>query len=94
MTLRAAGVSRRANSPPERTLRQTGATWLMQRGVPLWEAAGFLGMSVEVLEDNYGHHHPDFKHGAANAIAPKLRPVSVVGTVVELESAREKRQKA
>jgi integrase len=50
------------------TVRHTAATWLMQRGVPLWEAAGFLGMSVEVLQDNYGHHHPDFMQGAANAI--------------------------
>jgi hypothetical protein len=30
----------------------------MQRGVPLWEAAGFPDMSVEALQDNYGHHHP------------------------------------
>lgn len=76
------------------TLRHTAATWLMQRGVPLWEAAGFLGMSVEVLQDNYGHHHPDFMHGAANAITSKSRQVSVVETVVDLESAREKRRKA
>ena len=27
------------------TLRHTAATWLMQRCVPIWEAAGFLGMS-------------------------------------------------
>jgi integrase len=26
------------------TLRHTAATWLMQRGVPIWEAAGFLGI--------------------------------------------------
>ena len=31
------------------TLRHTAATWLVQRGVPLWEAAGFLAMSVETL---------------------------------------------
>jgi integrase len=37
------------------TLRHTAATWLMQRGVDLWQAAGFLGMSVETLERNYGH---------------------------------------
>jgi integrase len=76
------------------TLRHTAATWLMQRGAPLWEAAGFLGMSVEVLQENYGHHHPDFMHGAAKAITSKSRQVSVVETVVDLESAREKRQKA
>jgi integrase len=39
-------------------LRHTRATWLMQAGVPLWEAAGSLGMSVRVLESVYGHHHP------------------------------------
>jgi integrase len=75
------------------TLRHTAATWLMQRGVPVWEAAGFLGMSAEVLLATYGHHHPDFLHGAANAITSKHR-VSVVETVVDLEGAREKRQKA
>jgi hypothetical protein len=39
----------------------------MQRGVPIWEAAGFLGMSPEVLQD-----------GAAAAIGQKGRYVSVV----------------
>jgi hypothetical protein len=58
----------------------------------VWEAAGFLGMSAEMLVGTYGHHHPDFLHGAANAITTKHR-VSVVESVVELESAREKRQK-
>jgi integrase len=75
------------------TLRHTAATWLMQRGVPVWEAAGFLGMSAEVLLGTYGHHHPDFLHGAANAITSKHR-VSVVETVVDLAKARERRQKA
>jgi hypothetical protein len=28
------------------TLRHTAATWLMQRGVPIWQAAGYLGMSA------------------------------------------------
>ena len=41
------------------TLRHTAATWLMQRGVPIWQAAGYLGMSAQVLERAYGHHHPD-----------------------------------
>ncbi len=45
----------------------------MQRGVPMWEAAGFLGTSAEVLLGTYGHHHPDFLHGDANAIASKHR---------------------
>jgi hypothetical protein len=40
----------------------------MQRGVPIWEAAGFLGMSRETLERVYGHHHPDFLQSAAQAL--------------------------
>jgi hypothetical protein len=31
------------------TLRHTAATWLMQGGVDLWTAAGFLGMTVETV---------------------------------------------
>lgn len=47
------------------TLRHTRATWLMQAGVDMWEAAGHLGMSVEVLTKVYGHHHPDWQKKAA-----------------------------
>ncbi|GAA0002641.1 hypothetical protein BRDID11002_26420 [Bradyrhizobium diazoefficiens] len=36
----------------------TAATWLMQRAAPMWEAAGFLGMSEMTLRETYGHHHP------------------------------------
>lgn len=47
------------------TLRHTRATWQMQAGVDLWEAAGHLGMSVETLQRVYGHHSPDFQKRAA-----------------------------
>jgi integrase len=50
------------------TLRHTAATWLMQGGADLWEAAGFLGMSVEQLERTYGHHHPDHLKGAHDTL--------------------------
>jgi integrase len=50
-------------------LRHTCATWLMQRGVPLWEAAGYLNMTPETLQRVYGHHHPDFLRGAAEAFS-------------------------
>ena len=66
-----------SHPPP---LRHTAATWLMQRGAPIWEAAGFLRMSPEVLQSTYGHHHPDYLHGAAAAIGKKGRYVSVVGS--------------
>lgn len=46
-------------------LRHTRATWLMQNGIDLWEAAGSLGMSVKTLEKVYGHHDPDFQINAA-----------------------------
>jgi integrase len=35
-------------------LRHTCATWLMQKGVNLWDAAGFLGMTVQQLEQTWG----------------------------------------
>ena len=50
----------------------------MQRGVPIWKAAGFLGMSPEILQDTYGHHHPDYLQGATAAIGQKGPYVSVV----------------
>jgi integrase len=63
--LRLAGVHGRI-SP--HTLRHTAATWLMQNGVDKWEAAGFLGMSVEMLDRVYGHHHPDHLRRAAMSL--------------------------
>jgi integrase len=47
-------------------LRHTRATWLMRQGVPLWEAAGHLGMSARVLDRVYGHHAPDHQGRAAD----------------------------
>lgn len=49
-------------------LRHTAATWLMQAGVDRWEAAGYLGMTVETLERVYGHHHPDHLAAAVAAM--------------------------
>jgi len=51
------------------TLRHTCTTWLMQKGVDMWEAAGFLAMSKETLEQVYGHHHPDYLSNAARAFS-------------------------
>jgi integrase len=47
-------------------LRHTRATWTVQRGVDPWQAAGYLGMTVRVLEATYGHHSPDYQRDAAN----------------------------
>jgi integrase len=53
------------------TCRHTAATWLMQRGVDHFEAAGFLGMSVATLEAVYGHHDPDWQRNAAEKISKR-----------------------
>jgi integrase len=49
-------------------LRHTAATWLMQAGTDPWEAAGFLGMTVETLMGRYGHH-PHYLSGARGAFS-------------------------
>jgi integrase len=89
----AVGLARLPGKVTPHTLRHTAATWLMQRGVPIWEAAGFLGISPEVLQDTYGHHHPDYLQGAAAAIGQKGRYVSVVETVVSLTENQNEKKK-
>lgn len=56
--------ARLSNVTPH-TLRHTRATWLMQAGIDAWEAAGHLGMSVDMLARVYGKHSPDFQKRAA-----------------------------
>lgn len=74
-----AGACRRAGlvGVTPHTLRHTAATWLMQAGVDLWEASGYLAMSVETLKNTYGHHHPDYLRAAADAIGRRPRNVRV-----------------
>jgi integrase len=77
------------------TLRHTAATWLMQRGVPIWQAAGYLGMSVEIIERTYGHHHPEYLRAAAEAITAKQsQNVSLVVSLVEPQNGSTKLRKA
>ena len=85
---RAVGLAGLAGKVTPHTLRHTAATWLMQRRVSIWEAAGFLGMSPETLQDTYGHHHPDYLQGAAAAIGQKGFNVSVAKTVASLTENR------
>jgi integrase len=77
------------------TLRHTAATWLMQRGAPIWQAAGYLGMSAEMLDRVYGHHSPEHLKQAAEAITgKKVANVSVVVSVVAGHDAGKKPQKS
>jgi integrase len=57
--------SKRKDGP--HIMRHTAATWQMQAGTNIYEAAGYLGMSPETLWAVYGHHHPDFQSAAARA---------------------------
>lgn len=51
------------------TLRHTAATWMAQAGVSLWDIAGFLGhTSLQMIEQTYGHHSPDYLAAAARAL--------------------------
>jgi integrase len=60
------------------TLRHTAATWLMQARIDTWQAAGYLAMSTETLIRTYGHHHPDYMRGAADAIGRRPPNVRVI----------------
>lgn len=74
------------------TLRHTAATWQMQAGTDIWQAAGYLGMTVETLEHVYGHHHPEYmSEAASNAGAKPKRPnASPTKPVNQTETRRAK----
>ena len=48
-------------------MRITIRSWLMQLGIDMWEAAGYLGMSIKMLEEVYGHHHPEHQKSIRTA---------------------------
>lgn len=66
----AAGINRHITP---HICRHTAATWAMQQGADIWDAAGYLGMSPEVLERVYGHHHPDFQSDVADKMSGQNR---------------------
>ncbi|TXM98807.1 site-specific integrase [Methylobacterium sp. WL64] len=55
------------------SLRHTAVTWGMQEGVDIWELAGYVGMSVEMIERRYGHHASDHMEGARAALGGRGR---------------------
>jgi integrase len=57
------------------TLRHTAITWQAQLGVSIHEICGFFGLTREVFEEVYGHHHPDYQANAVNALSrPRQKP--------------------
>lgn len=68
------GCVRDGGLPAEITphwMRHTAATWLMEGGAEMWEAAAYLGMSTATLEKHYGHHRPDYQGAASRAAGGK-----------------------
>ena len=57
------------NDVSPHVFRHTAATWLMKNGTRTWEAAQFLAVSEKVLNEVYGHFHPDFQAQAAANIS-------------------------
>jgi integrase len=57
-------------------LRHTAVTWAMQARADPYAAADFFGMTLEVLERVYGHHHPDHHKGVGDALTGRGRAVS------------------
>jgi|GEM_PF-916835 len=51
------------------TLRHTGATWLAQAGIDLWQIAGMLGhRDLKMVTRVYAKHHPDFQTQATQVL--------------------------
>lgn len=50
------------------TLRHSAITHAMQRGADRWDAAGYFGVSMRILETVYGHWHPDHQAGTVKAM--------------------------
>lgn len=69
------------------TLRHTAATWMMQNGAEIWQAAGFLGMSPQMVERVYGHHHPAYQRDAANRLATGRKKASPIKPQMKKEPA-------
>jgi integrase len=51
------------------TLRHTAITWQAQLGVPVHEICGFFGITPDMFDRVYGHHHPDYQANAVNALS-------------------------
>ena len=65
----------------------------MQQGSDIWEAAGYLGMSPELLERVYGHHHPDFQSDVAERMSGQKRDRNPVNKKAQVTmNDDEKRQ--
>lgn len=49
-------------------LRHTAITWQAQLGVDPHQICGYFGITSQMFDRVYGHHHPDHQAGAVNAL--------------------------
>jgi integrase len=63
-----ARTARKLRAATPHILRHTCTTWLVQKGVPLYEVGKWVGMSTEMVERVYGHHAPEFMKRARDAV--------------------------
>ncbi|MBB3997262.1 site-specific integrase [Aureimonas pseudogalii] len=49
-------------------LRHTAVTWMMLAGNDPYDVSSYVGMSVKMLDEVYGHHHPDHQKAIASKI--------------------------
>ena len=75
------------------TLRHTAITWAMQDGVKLWAAAGYFGVTVEMLEKVYGHHHPDTHFEVIDAVRGRRAKRLEKSATVSPPKPREQNEK-
>jgi integrase len=60
------------------TLRHTAITWAMMTGENPWEIAGYFGVSLEMITEIYGHHHPDHQAGVVASMGRAGRSTQIV----------------
>lgn len=86
---RAAQLAGLGDDVTPHTLRHTAVTWLLQTRASIWETAGFVGMSAEMVQRVYGHHSPDHLAGAARKIGYR-HAAAEDSLVISLEGTRKK----
>ncbi len=49
-------------------LCHTAITWMLQRSISIWDAAGLSGRTPDTIQRVYAHHHPEYLRSAAAAL--------------------------
>ena len=52
----------------------------VQQGADTWAASGFFGISLNLLERVYGHHHPDSLRSAVEAMERNCEASQILGS--------------